>query len=108
MATDNQIELLIGTAEFDIRFGRDRVVTLHQRIHKFMQRNRPSFGITFLEIIAFQHACDRIFRCERQNVGKIHFTEPFAVEMDFRFIAIQNFKNLIFVRLRIGQDLFFR
>ena len=39
LASDKKIELLIGPADLNIRFDLDGIMTLHQRIKKFHDRN---------------------------------------------------------------------
>ena len=39
-AADQQVELLVGAAQFDVGLQRHRVVTLHQRVEELMDGDR--------------------------------------------------------------------
>jgi hypothetical protein len=106
--THQQVEFLVGTAEFDVRFQGDRVVALHQRIQEFVDRDRLLRRIALGEIIAFEHACNRVLRGQLDHVGRGHLSEPFAVETHFGALAIEHLEHLLGIGLRVREHVIAR
>jgi hypothetical protein len=94
LPADQQVELLVGAAEFDVGLQGDRVVALHQRIQELMDRDRLSTFIALVEIVALEHARDRVLRRQLDHVGSAHRAEPFRVEAQFGALAIEHLVDL--------------
>ena len=58
VATQQQVELLIGPAELDIRLDRDGVVSLHDRIEQLEHRDRLARGEALGEVVALEQLRD--------------------------------------------------
>ena len=106
LASDQQIEFLIGAAELDIGLERNRVVTLRERVKKFVDRDRLLGGVARGEVLALEHARDRVFRGELDHAIGAKRHQPFGIERDFGLVAVENQKHLIGIRLRVMSDFF--
>ena len=54
LAADQHVELLIGTANLEVRFQRDRIVTLDHGIEQFVQEQRLLGREPLLEVVTLQ------------------------------------------------------
>jgi hypothetical protein len=54
----SEIEFLVRAAQFNIAFQRDGVVTLHERVQQFVQRDRLFFLHPLFEIVTLQYLAD--------------------------------------------------
>ena len=82
-AAHEKIEFLIGAAQFHIRFQRDGIVALRQRIQHFVQRD-GLFGLKALvKVVAFQHLRDGEFGSQTDDAFKAKLVQPFGIEADF-------------------------
>ena len=64
VAADEQIEELIGAAHLDVGLQRDRVVALRERVQEFVDRDRLMRVEALAEIVALEHARQRVLRRE--------------------------------------------
>ena len=103
LATDQQIEFLVGATELDVGLQRDRVVTLHERIEEFVDRDGLPALVTLVEIIALEHARDGVFGGQLDHGGSIHCAKPFRVEAQFGLLAIEHFVYLRRVGFRVRE-----
>jgi hypothetical protein len=108
LPTDQQIELLVGAAEFDIGLQRDRVIALDERVEEFVDRDRLSTFIALVEIVAFEHARDRVLRRQFDHIGGVHRAEPFRIEPQFGAFAVEYFVYLGCVGFRVCQHVLAR
>ena len=69
-----------------------------------MQRDRLLRGVALGEIVAFEHARDRVPRGEADHVGRVHLAEPFGIEAHLGAFAIEHLEHLFGIGLRIGLD----
>lgn len=106
LTPDEEIEELVGTAEFDVSVDGDRIVALEQGVEEFVYADGASGRVTFFEIVAFEHTGDGIFGGKRNEIGRVHLAEPSAVKDDFGLVAVENFEDLFGVGLCVGGDLF--
>ena len=79
-AADQQIEFLVGAAQFDVRLQRDRIVSLGQRVEQFVHGDGLFFLKAFVEVFALEHLRNREFGGEANPVRRLHLVEPLAVE----------------------------
>ena len=63
---DEQIEALIGSAEFQICLQGDRIVALHERVQEFVHRDRQFFLEALGKIIALHRA-----HCSTQSCSEL-------------------------------------
>ena len=71
VAAHQQIESLVGAAEFDVGFERDGVVALHQRVEQLVHGDRLLFLEAFVEVVALEHLRDGVLgRQADQVVGR--------------------------------------
>jgi hypothetical protein len=105
ISSHQQIELLIRAAEFDIRFERDRIVSLHERVEQFMQRDGFLFRQPLLKIVALQNLFDRDVHGQTDEAFRAELVHPFRVETNFGLRGIEQFVNLLLVSLGVRVDL---
>ena len=67
-AAYEQVEFLIGAAEFDIGFEGDGVVSLDQRVEQFVDRNRFFFVKTFMKVLTLEKLRNRVLRHKTHEV----------------------------------------
>jgi len=77
LAANQQVEFLIGTAQFKVGLQGYRIVTLHQRIEEFMHRNRCAFLEAFGEVVALHHARHSVARGQLNHAAAAKRIAPF-------------------------------
>ena len=80
IAPDENIEKLIGAADFHVRLHHHRIPALHDRILDFVQMHRLAALDAPLEILALQHLLQRDARIEPHHFLEGHHLKPLAVE----------------------------
>ena len=107
LATGHQIEFLVGAAEFDVSAHLNRVPTLHNRIHQFVQSHGLIVLQALLEGIALDHLGNGEAAHQAQGLVESHRLEPIAVADDFQPVGVfvQDQRSLREVRLEVGFDL---
>ena len=81
------------------------VVSLHERVKKFMEPDRNIVGIAVLEIIALQHSGNG------DSGGKLYYVvhgqkfQPFSVVAESGFGFVQDMEDLLLVGLGVDQHL---
>ncbi|EXI68447.1 MAG: hypothetical protein AW08_01229 [Candidatus Accumulibacter adjunctus] len=108
LAPDEQVEFLVGAAEFDIGVHRHRVITLAQRVEQFVNRDRLTVSVTLGKVVALEHAGDGVQRCQTDHPRCAESFEPGRVEADLRPAWVEDLEYLFLVGLRIVQDLLAR
>ena len=108
LATDQQVEFLVGAAEFHVCLERDRIVALHDRVEELVDRYRLPARVPLAEVVALQHAGDRVMRRELDEAGCVHGSHPARVEVDARRLFVEDLEDLGFVGFGIGLDFFRR
>jgi len=106
-AAHQEIEFLVGAAEFHIALHRHRVVTLHQRVHEFVDRDRLVGLETLAKVVALQHARDCHRSSELEHAGSAQLVEPGRIKHDLGLGRIENLEYLIGVGLGVELDLLF-
>ena len=99
------VEFLVGAAELDIRFERDRVVALRQRVQELVHGDGLTFAVALGEIVAFEHAGDGVLRGEADHAVGAQRGEPLRIERDFGLVAIENEEYLVGVGLGVCRQL---
>ena len=108
LAADQHVELLIGAANLEVGFERDRIVTLDHGIEQLMQEQRLLVGEPLLEVVALQHAGDAHLRRNLDQAAHAELVHPFAVEADLGQLAIENLERLRAIGFRVALDLLAR
>ena len=105
LAADEQIELLIGAPQLDVGHHRHRVVALHQRVEKLVDRDRLVRPVALAEIVALEHARDRVARRQADHALRAELVRPLRVKQDLRLVGIEDLERLLPVRRRVRLDL---
>jgi hypothetical protein len=99
-----QIELLVGAAQFDIGLQRNRVITLHQRVEELVDRDRLVAMVALGKVIALEHACHGVRCGEANHVDRRHPIHPRRVEHHLGAAAIEDAEYLFGVGFGITRD----
>ena len=100
-AADQEIELLVGAAHFDVGLERDGIVALRQRVEQLVHGDRDAFLVAFGEIVALEDARDGVLGGELDGVHPLQRLEPLAVEADLGLFGIEDFEDLRLVGLGV-------
>ena len=100
-----QVELLIGAAEFDVGAHLHRIPALHQRVEELVYRNRLVIPVTLREIVALEHTRDRVPRGEPNHVGGGFRSVPGRVETNLGRLGVEDLENLLLIGLRVLPNL---
>ena len=92
-----QVKFLIGAAQFNVRTQRYRVIALHQRIEKLVDRDRLARRVALVEVVALQHPRYGIAGSQLHHPLRAHLGHPSGVELDAGEIRVEDFENLFFV-----------
>jgi hypothetical protein len=105
---EQDIELLVGSPNLDIRVQDDRVIPLHQRVEELVDKNGRVLFVSLSKIITFEHTGDRVTGRKLDHILEIHLVKPLAVKADGRLLFIEYFKDLSLVGLGVLHDVFCR
>ena len=108
VASDEDIEKLIGPAEFDVGLHLHGVPALHNRILNFVRTDRLLQSDARFEILALQQLLQRDATVQTHHFGKRHRRKPFAVKNRARAFRVENLESLLAVTFRVCQDLLVR
>ena len=108
LAAHEQVEFLVRAAELHVGIEGHRVVALHERIEQLVQRDRSMSAITRGEIVALEHACERMSGRYLDQARSAHIAEPARIEIHARALRIKDAKDLLFIGARIALHLFGR
>ena len=108
IASDQDVEKLVGSAQLDISFYHHRVPALHDRILNLVGMDRLLMVDAGAEIFALEHLLQRDATVQSNHIFVIHFAEPLAVEDGFSARRIEYFKRLLAIGLGIGYHMFAR
>ncbi|KPX14621.1 Adenosylhomocysteinase [Pseudomonas syringae pv. delphinii] len=100
-----QIEFLIGAAQFDVSLQGHGVITLHQRVKELMDGNGLVAFIALVEIIALKHSRNRVLRGQANEIGRAEFVHPRRVERHLGLGRIENFEDLRLVGFGVIENL---
>src|SRR5688572_6076388 len=108
LATDQEVELLVSAAELDVGFHRDRVIALHQRIEKLMQRDRLLAGEALGKIVALEKLRDGVLGSEADDALGPQLVRPLRVVENLSLRGVKDLENLLLISFCIPLDLFAR
>ena len=108
LTAGKKIEFLIRSAEFHVGFQSDGVIAHREWIQELVHGDWLLFLKAIMKVVAFQQLRHCVFFSEADEIDGAEFREPSAVEVDHRFLMIENFEDLLFIGLRIAVDLFAR
>ena len=107
-AADEEVEALIGPAQFEVGFERDRVVALHERIEKLVHGDGELFGVALGEVFTFEKTRERVARGELNETHGAEGVGPFGVVADFGLLEVEHVAGLREVGFGVRRDLFAR
>ena len=70
-----------------------------------MDRDRLIALVALREVVALEHARDRVTPGDFDETRGVHAAEPARIEIDARLVAIQDLEDLLLVGLRVRLDL---
>src|SRR5262249_35454829 len=108
LAAHQQIELLIGAPELDVRLERHRVVALRQRIEELVDGDGLPLAVALREVLALEHPRDGVLGGEADNAIRSERREPFRTESDLGLCAIEYQKDLVGVGRGVSVELLSR
>ena len=108
LAPHQQVELLVGAAEFDIGLHGHGIVALAQRVEEFVDGDRLAAGVALGEVVALEHARDGVARGELDHAGGADRLEPGGVEADLGLLRVEDLEHLGTVGVGVLQDLLAR
>lgn len=106
LAADEEIELLVVAAEFDIGLEGNRVIALGEGVEEFVNRDGGVIGVAFGEVVPLEDAGHGVVGAETDDVFELHAFEPAGVEVHFRLFGIEDFEDLRFVGFGVAIDVF--
>ena len=78
----------------DIGGERHGVISLHERIQKLVDADRLTARMALAEIVAFEHAGNRVLRRQPDHAGRAQFAHPRRIELDAGSLAIEDLEDL--------------
>ncbi len=108
LASDEQVEFLVGAAELDVGLQGNRVVTLHQRVQELVDRDRLLAGEALGEVVPLEHARDGVLRGELDHARSAQGLAPLRVVANLGARRIEHLGGLRVVRPGVRLDLLAR
>ena len=108
VAAHQQVELLVGAAQFQIALERDTVIALHQRVQEFVHADRHARGEAVVEIVALHHACHGVLGGQLDHAARTERITPLTVVTDLGARRVQHQRGLLVIGLGVGLDLLAR
>ena len=105
LPADQKIEFLVGAAKLDIGLERDRIVALGERVQELVDRDRLPALITIREVVALEHARDRVFGGETDHSIRAERGQPRGVVCDLGLFPIEDEEYLVGIGLGVGFEL---
>ena len=105
LASHEQVEFLVGAAEFDVGLERHRVVALRDGVEQLVHGDGLLFGEALVEVFALEHLRDRELGGQAHEAFVAELAQPLAVEADFGLVAVENLEDLRLVGFGVGVDL---
>src|SRR5262249_43555976 len=91
---NHEVEELLTAAELHVSADLNRVLSLHERVKAFVQRNRYAFLKSLGELVALEHPLDGDFPRQRHGVEESVLTEPFAVVAHLGAVKVDDLLEL--------------
>jgi len=108
VSAHQQVELLVGTAEFQVGLQRHRVVALHQRVQQLVDGDRAAGAETLCKVVTLEHARQRVLRGQVDHAARAERVAPLAVVADLGLRRVEHEAGLAVVGLGVGFDLLAR
>ena len=105
LAAHQQVELLVGAAEFDVGLKRDRVVALRDGIQQLVHGDRLLLLEALVEVLALQHLRDGELCRQPHKAFVAELAQPLAVEAHLGLVAVEDLEHLRLVGLGVLVDL---
>ena len=105
VAAHQQVELLVGAAEFNVGLERHRVVALHQRVEELVDADRVAGVEALVEVVALHHARHGVFGRQLDQPARAQCVAPLAVVAQLGAGRVQHLEGLRLVGLGVGADL---
>jgi hypothetical protein len=105
-AADQQVPVLVRTAEFDVGFDRDRVVALEQRVEQFVHVDRHPVLEPLAEVVTFEDSRHGVAGGDVDDVRTSQRLGPFRVAPELTSVRIKDAKHLLAVPLHVFPNLF--
>ncbi len=105
LAAHEQVELLIGAAEFDVALEGDRVVALHHGVEQFVDADRLLFLEALVEVFALEHLRDGELGGEAHEGFEVELEEPLGVVANLGLFRVENLEDLRLVGFGVGVEL---
>ena len=107
VAAEQEVEELLGAAQFDIGPDLDGVLALHQGVEVFVERNRLAALEAIGEVLAGRELGDRDLAHQVEDVQERPFAEPVAIVVDLGPLQVDDPTDLGEVVLGVGRNLIF-
>ncbi len=104
-APDQQVELLIGAAEFEVALERHRIKTLHQRVEQFVHGDGHALLEPLGEIVALQQSRQGVFGGQANHAIGAQRLAPLGVVANLGFLRVEHQAGLGVIGLGVGLDL---
>ncbi len=105
VAADEEVEELVGAAEFDVGADFDGVPALHDGVLDFVEADFAAGFDAIAEVFALEHLLEGDAAVEADHFGEGHLAKPGAVVDDFGAVAVEDFEDLIGVSAGVVEDL---
>ena len=105
LASDEEVEFLVGAAEFHVGLDGDGVVGLEEGVEEFGYGDGAIGLVAAGEVVSFEELGEGEAAGEGQNVGEGELAEPFALEDGFGAVLVDYAEELVEVGLGVFHDL---
>ena len=85
LAPNQQVELLVGSAQFEVGLQFDRIVALQQRVQEFVNRNGHARPETLGEVVTLDHLRHRVAGRQLNEPPGTQLIAPLRVVANFCF-----------------------
>ena len=104
VAADEDVEELVGAADFDVGADFDGVPALDDGVLDFVEADFLTFFDPRFEILALEHLLHGDAGVEAEDVFEGHLPEPVTVEDDLGFVRVEDLEGLGGVGFGVGED----
>ena len=95
IATDEQVEGLVGATELEVGLDRDGVVRLQERIEQFVQPDRSPLLGALGEVLPRQHPGHGVAAVQLDDVRETHRVKPLRLIADLGVALVENLPGLV-------------
>ena len=103
LAPHQQVELLVGAAQFDVGLHGDGIVPLDQRIEELVDGDRLLAGKALVKVVPLQHAGHGALGGQGDHAAGTQLVQPGGVEDDLGLFRIEDLEDLFLVGLGIAE-----